>query len=218
MNHPGTNFLAAYVGPSMNPTLREPEMMEIVPYGDTPFRVGDVVFFMPPRGDQRVVHRIVRLTPAGIATLGDNNTLEDAALLRPEDIVGRVVAAWRGQSQREIAGGLRGRVEGHWAHWRRLLENGASVFHPLYAALARLGWIARLLPPRFRPRVVVFQAQGQGQFRLLLGRHVVGRYDDERLQWRIRRPFRLLVDERALEKPRHENRTSRLHSTDGGRP
>ena len=82
-NIPGDMFFAAYVGPSMNPTLREPEIMEIMPYDGRPVRVGDVVFFLPPEADQPVVHRIVRVTPAGISTLGDNNTREDAFLLQP---------------------------------------------------------------------------------------------------------------------------------------
>ena len=79
-------FFAAYVGPSMNPTLREPEIMEIMPYDGRPLRVGDVAFFLPPEADQPVVHRIVRVTPAGISTLGDNNTREDPFLLQPESI------------------------------------------------------------------------------------------------------------------------------------
>ena len=76
-NGPGAVFFAAYVGPSMNPTLREPEIMEIVPCGSRPLRVGDVVFFLPPGSDRPVVHRVVRVTPAGISTRGDNNSRED---------------------------------------------------------------------------------------------------------------------------------------------
>ncbi len=44
-NVPGAMFFAAYVGSSMNPTLREPEIMEIRPYDGRPLRIGDVVFF-----------------------------------------------------------------------------------------------------------------------------------------------------------------------------
>ena len=50
-NVPGAMFFAAYVGPSMNPTLREPEIMEIMPYDNRPLRVGDVAFFLPPEAD-----------------------------------------------------------------------------------------------------------------------------------------------------------------------
>jgi hypothetical protein len=70
---PGGIFFAAYVGPSMNPTLQEPEVMEIMPYCNRPMHAGDVIFFLPPEGDQPVVHRVVRVTPAGISTRGDNN-------------------------------------------------------------------------------------------------------------------------------------------------
>jgi hypothetical protein len=110
----GAMFFAAYIGPSMIPTLREPEIMEITPYKRKPLRVGDVIFFLPPEADQPVVHRIVRLTSAGIATLGDNNAYEDAFLLQPESIKGRVTAAWRGQKRRKIAGGLLGRMTSRW--------------------------------------------------------------------------------------------------------
>ena len=104
-------FFAAYVGPSMNPTLREPEIMEIMPYDSRPLRVGDVAFFLPPEADQPVVHRIVRVTPAGISTLGDNNTQEDAFLLQPKSIKGQVVAAWRGQKAAEDRGRVTGPVD-----------------------------------------------------------------------------------------------------------
>ncbi len=204
----GTLFFAAYVGPSMNPTLREPEMMEIAPYDKRPLRVGDVVFFLPPQSDRPVVHRVARLTPAGVSTLGDNNTREDAFLLQPKDIKGRVVAAWRGRKRREIAGGLPGRLTSRWLRWRRIPGKGVSrLLHPFYHALSGRGLIARMLPAPFRPRVVVFQTRGQDRFRLLWGEHVIGRYDDRKRQWQIQRPFRLFVDERVLRGQQDEIRT-----------
>ena len=198
-------FFAAYVGPSMNPTLREPEIMEIMPYDSRPMRVGDVVFFQPPDTEQPVVHRIVRIAPEGISTLGDNNDHEDAFLLRPECIKGRVVAAWRGQKRRPIAGGLPGREASRWLRWRRFVDRGLSpLLHPLYHDLSHRGFIARVLPPRLRPRVVVFHTQGREQFQLLLGKRIIGRYDERRHQWQIQRPFRLFVDQGAL--PGQQNR------------
>jgi hypothetical protein len=203
-------FFAAYVGPSMNPTLREPEIMEILPYDGRPLRVGDVAFFLPPEADQPVVHRVVRVTPAGISTLGDNNTQKDAFLLQPKDIKGRVVAAWRGQKRRKIAGGIQGRLTSRWFRWRRVLDLGLSpLLHPLYQALSRWGLIARVLPARFWPRVVVFHAHGRDQFQLLLGKRIIGRYDDQGHQWQIQRPFHLLVDGRALTRKQDRDRSNR---------
>ncbi len=203
-------FFAAYAGSSMHPTLREPEMLEVVPYGDRPVRVGDVALFLPLDAQQPLVHRVVRVTPAGIATLGDNNVREDAFLLPPCNIQGRVVAAWRGQRRRTIAGGLRGRLTGRGLRWGLGLFRGASpVLHPLYQALSRRGWIARWLPPALRPRVVVFHVRGQDQYRLLLGRRVIGRYEALAQQWRIQRPFHLLVDGKALPSRQGRNRVNR---------
>ncbi len=207
-NAPGTMFFAAYVGPSMNPPLRGPELMEIVPYDNRPSRVGDVVFFLPPQRDQPIVHRIVRVTPEGISTLGDNNTREDAFLLQPMDIKGRVVAVSRGGKRREIAGGLRGQLTSRWLRWRRVVDRRVSrLLHPPYRALSHWGLIAWLLPASFRPRIVVFQTHGQDQIRLLLGQHVIGRYDHQQRQWEIQRPFRVFVDERVLHRQQDENRT-----------
>jgi hypothetical protein len=210
-NRPEKMFFATYAGPSMNPTLREPEMMEIMPYDRSPLRVGDVVFFLPPQKDQPVVHRVVRVTPAGISTLGDNNTQEDTFLLQFGNIKGRVVAVWRGQKRRKIAGGLQGRLKSRWLHWRRALDRGVSpLLHPLYYALSHRGVIAGLLPPPFRPRVIVFRARGRDQFQLLLGPRIIGRYDDQKHQWHIQRPFRLFVDDRILQGRPDENLTGLL--------
>jgi hypothetical protein len=218
-NTPETMFFAAYVGPSMNPTLCEPEIMEIAPYDNRPLRVGDVIFFLPPQNDQPVVHRVARVTPPGLSTLGDNNTQEDTFLLQPTDIKGQVVAAWRGRKRREIAGGLHGRLTSRWLRWRRVLDRGVShLLHPLYYALSRFGLIARLLPAPFRPRVVVFQTQGQDQFRLLLGQHIIGRYDEQKRQWQIQRPFRLFVDDRVLPRQQDENRTCMFCSIEASEP
>lgn len=211
----GGILYAAYVGPSMNPTLREPEVMEIMPYCNRPMHAGDVVFFLPPEGDQPVVHRIVRVTPAGISTRGDNNAQDDAFLLHPENVQGQVVAAWRGQSRRRIAGGLRGRLTNRWFRWQGRLDHGASPFlHPIYHALSFRGWCAWLLPAALRPRVVVFRSQGRDQLQLLLGQRLIGRYDNNRHQWQIQRPFHLFVDGRALPTKQDRDRVNRKVSAE----
>ena len=208
-------FFAAYVGPSMNPTLREPEIMEIVPYDSRPLRVGDVAFFLSPENDQPVVHRVVRVTPAGVSTLGDNNTQEDTFLLQPKSIKGQVVAAWRGQKRRKIAGGLQGWLTSRWLRWRRVLDRGVSpLLHPLYQALSHRGLISRVLPAPFLPRVVVFHVQGRDQFQLLLGQRIIGRYDDQRQQWQIQRPFQLFVDGRVLPSKQDRDRVNRKALTE----
>lgn len=59
----------------------------------------------------------------------------------------------------------------------------------------------RALPRRLRPRVVSYQVGGQALLRLILAGRDIGEYDAEAFVWRIRRPFKLLVDERSLPTP-----------------
>jgi len=200
-----------YTGQSMYPTLREPAIMEIVPYRCAPVRVGDVVYFLPPETKEAVVHRVIRVTPAGIATRGDNNAYDDSVLLQPQDIFGRVLAAWRGKTRRRIVGGTMGRVVRHWLGWRRILHRVVTqLLHPLYCSLAHWGGIARLLPAPYRPHVVVFRVEGRAQRWLLWGRRVIGRYDDRTRHWQIQRPFRLLVDEHLFPQ---QQKTDQNHSS-----
>ncbi len=106
LRHEGLGIVGhcAYAGSSMSPTLCEGDLLEIVPRGERPVRTGDVILFLPPGGDQPVVHRVVRLTSQGIRTRGDSGTADDPWLLQPADILGQVVAAWRGERRRKIRG------------------------------------------------------------------------------------------------------------------
>ncbi len=109
-NHAGKVSFVAYIGSSMNPTLREPAIMEIVPYNGRPVRVGNVVHCLPPGTEEAIVHRVVRVTPAGMVTRGDDNPRDDGMPLQPQHIYGRVVAAHCGRKRRRIAGGAMGRM------------------------------------------------------------------------------------------------------------
>jgi hypothetical protein len=196
---PGAVLFCAHAGSSMNPTLNELDVLEIVPYGNEPVRVGDVILFPAPERNRCVVHRVVSATPAGISTRGDNSTGNDSWLLGPSDVSGRVVAAWHGLKRRGVAGGRLGWLLAYRLHISSVLRRDLSLFlRPLYRSLAHWGRLRSLLPRRFRPRAVVFQTRGRPRLRLLMGKHVVGRYDARRHQWHIKPPFRLFVQEAAL--------------------
>ena len=53
------------------------------------FAVGDVVCFV--RGGDAVAHRVIAVTEAGLKTKGDNNPVDDAAIVLPEEIIGKCV-------------------------------------------------------------------------------------------------------------------------------
>jgi hypothetical protein len=196
----------------MNPTLCEPEIVEVVPSGAGSYRVGDVICFRAPEAARLTVHRIIHINPDGITTRGDNNPAADPFLLRTENIKGRVVAALHGRRRRRVAGGVHGRCISRWLYVRRMLDRSISPrLHPLYRALAQKGRFAGWLPKSHRPRVVRFRLHGREAHRLLLGDHQIGYYDSLEARWEIRRPFRLLVDEGALSRPIvPEDRTGKL--------
>jgi signal peptidase I len=199
-----------YTGPSMNPTLREPDLLWVEPYGNRTVRAGDVVCYRSPGDDVNIVHRVVsvggpgtRLTKDGIRTRGDNNPTDDPRVLQAGDIIGQVVAAQRGPRLRRIPGSHIGRMIARSVRLRRpILIAVTRVASSAYQGLARSGPFDFLLHGDMKPRPVSFSGRGKRTLKLLVGRRTVGHFDCHCNRWRIRRPFRLFVDERSLPDPR----------------
>ena len=197
------NFFCAHIGPSMNPTLTAQDLLEIKPFHNERPQVGDVILFQPPGHDQYVVHRIISITANGIQTRGDNNCNIDTEFLKKEDIYGQVIAAQRGNSRRKVANGFMGSIIGRSRHLQRKFSTLlVKLLGPIYRALSTGGLLHWLLPFRMQPQVASFKTGKNISHKLLLGKIVIGSYDDNRLQWQIRRPYRLFVDEASLPTPR----------------
>jgi hypothetical protein len=82
--------------------------------------------------------------------------------------------------------------------------NGLMVkfLGPVYRSFCTGGILNWLIPVRLTPRVATFHSDTNASHKLLLGKRIIGSYDESLLQWQIRRPYRLLVDEASLPKPR----------------
>jgi signal peptidase len=94
---------------SMNPTLWEKDLLEVVPYRQKEdIRIGDVIVFESPVDGTILAHRIIAIHEEGICTKGDNNRLRDPWLLSPEAIFGKVVAVSRNKEHHEVLGGRAG--------------------------------------------------------------------------------------------------------------
>lgn len=190
-----------FTGNSMNPTLRAGYLLTVTPYVNEPILKGDVIYFQH-QGQMAVVHRVVQVAEEGIKTRGDNKYFNDPYLLQEDDIIGKVVAAQSGRNRWKIHGGKRG-----WLVMRKnrlassICRSGAKLMAGPYRWLANQGIFFAMLPPSFRPKVIVFKAKmGQGQFKLklMVGKREVGRYDYKNERWQIRPPFRLFVDQSEL--------------------
>jgi signal peptidase I len=183
----------------MEPTLRKGDLLEISPYRSKKVKRHDIIVFRKPGQEQPLVHRVIAVTPSGVRTQGDNNSGQDPHFLKIEDIVGYVEVAWRGRQRRKIRGGRLDSLKIKLARKFRTLDYRiCSVLSPFYLAFARSGIVYRLLPKYFQPRVVAFQANGRRQLRLMIGRRLIGQYEDRSRRWHFHRPFRLLADERLL--------------------
>jgi signal peptidase len=179
----------------MNPTLCELDVLEIEPYGNQTVRVGDVILFIPPEGNSPAVHRVVRISPEGVRTRGDNNSRMDPWIIHREDIFGRVARAARGKKQRSVYGGTAGQLWSRGIRAFKVVEKSLSFS---YHRLEQAGFFRCFWPLQKRMRIIALTSATGKEFKLLLGRWVVGWYKPEMISWHIRRPFRLFVDERSL--------------------
>jgi hypothetical protein len=186
-------------GESMRPLFRPGDRIRFVPCCIENLRQGDVIIFIPPGQQERVIHRVVSTGPDGIRTKGDANPYRDVWDLRQEDIVGRAVSVARAGSVIPVVGGIAGRLLSAFIRALRKSDHLAShVLHPCYSGLARSGLFRALLPPALRPRVIEFERDGAREMQLVLGRRIIGRRPAGTGAWMIRRPFRIFVDEQAL--------------------
>jgi SynChlorMet cassette protein ScmC len=188
-------------GTSMNPTLCEPDLLEIEPYGNRRVRRGDVVCFTSPDTGRAVVHRVVAVSPRGIRTRGDNNTADDSGLLKPGDIVGRVTAAHRGSRRRAVPGGWSGSAALGWSRVGQGARKLAGLVPgKIYSFINSFGPFDNVLPRDLRPRLVRFRTRYRVFLKLHMGSQAVGYYDFRHDLWHIRWRFRPFVDEQAIKK------------------
>lgn len=188
-------FFCAHFGTSMNQTLCELDVLEVAPYDNQPIRVGDVIYFVPPHWQHPVIHRVVRVTPTGIRTRGDNNSRIDPWIILPEDVIGQVVRAARGKRRRPIYGGIAGRLWAVGVSIFKVVVKFPSFFYYLLACSVLLRY---LLPLHRRMRIITINQPGGEELQLVLGHWLVGRRRPGMDHWWIRRPFRLFVDEHSL--------------------
>ncbi len=188
-----------YSGPSMNPTLRAPDLLDVVPYHGEKTAVGDIICFTPAGGDKNVVHRIIRITGSGIQTQGDNNPSADQALVQEEQIIGRVISATRGKHHRKIACGTPGRfTRRRMRICTSALNRTGKIIRFAKPALVLTRSISHLLPGRWKPRIVLFSSRNSRIMRLFFGSVIAGEFNTIRGTWTIRFPFLLLVNGAAL--------------------
>jgi len=188
-----------YIGSSMSPILKAGDILEIVSYKGQEIRAGDVIVFIPPGGEYKVIHRIAVMDPQGIRTRGDNCTDVDPWILNREQVLGRVICARRRNKRLRVFGGIIGSLFATLIRVIHSFDSSVSeLLRPPYKRLAGVGLFKHLLPKSMEPRVISFKRRAGTELQLVIGQRVIGRWPPGESRWHIRRPFRLLVDEDSL--------------------
>jgi len=187
-----------YVGGSMQPTFREGDELLVIPLGEALPRRGDVIAFNLPGEDRTIVHRVELVGDAGIHTRGDASGLPDLWVLQPANIRGRVEFIRGDRGWYRARNGRAGRVvAGTVALRREVRVLITPVLDPLYRALSSSRPVKRV--GRSLPTQLIVYERSQGpEYHLRLFGLTIGRCLPGRKRWRIRTPFRLVVDEARL--------------------
>jgi signal peptidase I len=104
----GLFFSTVYVGNSMYPTFRAPDVLCVCRRGFTRIVVGDVIVFGEPGGEKRITHRVIGMAGGAIRTRGDNNAYPDPWTLVDADVLGKVVFYQRHRKLFKVRGGRSG--------------------------------------------------------------------------------------------------------------
>ncbi|GAB4540827.1 MAG: hypothetical protein Fur0020_10150 [Thermodesulfovibrionia bacterium] len=191
--------LVIYRGRSMTPTLMPFDILEVVPYKGRRIKRGDVVVFIPPGRRQMVVHRVFSIDSSGIRTKGDSNPDADSIILKPDDVIGRVVSVQRSNKRIRI---YRGRIGEKMLIIKRMtirFDNVISrLLHYPYHYLAKTGLFRLFLPSTLRPRVITFKRPLHDELQIVMGRRVIGRFIAQEGRWQIKRPFLLFIDGQTI--------------------
>jgi len=189
----------AYRGRSMNPTLWEGDILEVMPYHDASIKAGDIIVFNSPQDETFVVHRVISISSDNIHTKGDNNTHNDEWCLRSPAIIGKVIAATYSKRHRELRGGLLGLILGRWHHsMHEIFRSGIHYIPPIHKLAVSQDILCRLGTYFIGPKIAVFRGNRKSSIMLVSGRRIIGRYNYGKNQWNFNGFYRLFIDEDAL--------------------
>jgi signal peptidase I len=190
-----------YIGPSMNPTFRDGDLLRLTPCPVERIRCGDVIVFLSPQECQKITHRIISICQDSIHTQGDNNSKVDREILKLEDILGRVDYVKRGERMYRVLGGARGLMYVFFLYLLRPVRYWAFAFlHYPYQFLVNLNMLSRIPYFRSKIRIVSFKRASGEEWQLLFGSRIIGRLLPGKNEWQIKRPFRLFLDRNLLSR------------------
>ncbi len=194
------NNRVLYLGSSMNPTLKDLDIVEFVPYRDREMKRGDVVVIQPTDGEeQKVIHRIVTIKGQAIITQGDNNLERDREDLAPSNILGYVTSVRRRNQHLKIQQGMLGYIRFLWINSKKKLHSNLlrSLHYP-YQWLYSSESVVRVFSRFLNYRTVVYDGSEKSEIQLFIGSLQIGRLRHGSNTWEIMPPFRFMINPSLL--------------------
>jgi len=181
-----------YQGRSMWPCFQEGDLLEYRPYCMADIQVGDCIVYKT-EDERHVTHRVVS-KGGTLITRGDAFSAEDKDPVHANQVIGKVTDRHRMGKVSRVTGGTRGQIAGMFYRYagridpqrnarggklaRRLQAISMVVFKPLWDK----GHKKRL------------KRGDEGDITLwVLGEIIIGRQDDQTLEWAVTWPWNLLV-------------------------
>lgn len=181
----------------MNPALLQDDILEWVQVSERLPVPGDVIIFDDPAGSGfLIIHRVIRRYPDGsYCTRGDNRLHDDERPVMLIAIRGVVTGGIREERPLKIRRGSAGMMYHLYAqHRKRLLSVLERILSRPYLNLSRLNVMCRIIPLRYRQRLVLIRTPEGYDLQVYLGRHLVGWKGEKDREWIILPPYRLLIN------------------------
>jgi len=155
---------------------------------------GDLIIFCKINEDKNdfVVHRVVEITPNGLATLGDNCRDRDREPVIEENIIGMVIKFDRKGKIHKAYNGRLGRFRAMTLHGRLHVTKIIKFFlRKPYLTLRETGFIAKLWRPEIE--VIHFETQNGPLIKYVYKGRTVAMCWTEKNHWWYQRPFDFII-------------------------
>ena len=188
-----------YMGTSMFPTLKAPDLLHIKPYGESKVKKGDVIAFTDPGNNETIAHRVILVKKDIIRTQGDNNNIIDEKDITKENIIGKIVFAERQNRKIRIHGGARGYLQSRIFKTIKSVDKAVSFcLHGIYRLIAENIFLKRMFSRYIPWKIIFFNKTKDKEIQVVIGNWVIGRMLPGHNEFMIKRPFRLFVDETEI--------------------
>ena len=179
-------------GPSMKPTLRPGDKIDIKEVSFEELKRGDIIVYNSPENIHiNVIHRIIGDDSDGLITRGDNNSRVDSYRVRTEHRPLKVIAFERGSRRYFVS------KHGMLVHNFRLLQKKSKLLIPKFlfsisAAIADSG-IFHPIGKLFNTEIRKFKRPKGIELQLFLGKRRIGILHPDKDKWYISFPWKLFI-------------------------